>query len=195
MKLPFSYRSHFFKTILIGSFFGHAVVLGIGTFVSGSPKYGVEQGSSSMEVVLYKEPVKKEKKAEIKNVFSIPQSSKTIKQNEIKEEKQIEKSVVIPAERGAINEAKPIYLKNPAPVYPELARVNGWEGTVILEALVSEEGTIEKIQILESSGYKILDESAYETIKTWKFSPAKMGQIALSSWVRIPVQFILKDEK
>ncbi len=197
MKLPFTYKHHFFKSVLVGSLVGHLVVLGSGSyFFSNSAKYGVESGPSNMEVVLLKEPAPKKKIQNLTKVFSIQQDSKRmIEQKEEKEKKVIEESVFIPAERGSITETKPDYLKNPAPVYPELARKRGWEGTVLLEAHISEKGTVSKISVSKSSGSKILDDSALESIKKWKFSPARLGAVSFSSRIRIPVKFVLEEEK
>ncbi|RPJ14559.1 MAG: hypothetical protein EHM30_10085, partial [Desulfobacteraceae bacterium] len=41
---------------------------------------------------------------------------------------------------GIMKEAVPLYKENPAPGYPALAKKRGYEGTVILEVLVTKEG-------------------------------------------------------
>lgn len=80
---------------------------------------------------------------------------------------------------------------NPAPVYPSIARKRGWEGTVVLKVLVEQNGTAGRALIEQSSGYKILDETALNSVKTWKFQPPQEGLIHKSSWVTIPIQFRL----
>ena len=50
-------------------------------------------------------------------------------------------------------------------VYPRMARRMGWEGTAVISFVVCETGAIEDIQIVESSGYSLLDENAVKTIK------------------------------
>ncbi len=97
------------------------------------------------------------------------------------------------SEAGAVAESSPDYLKNPAPVYPESARRQGWEGLVMLRALVNEKGKVVQIEIEKSSGYSILDESALETVRRWRFKPAAFAQVSLESWVRVPIRFKLTE--
>ncbi len=49
--------------------------------------------------------------------------------------------------------------------YPPLARRMGWSGKVTLSFVVAEDGSVRDIQIIERSGYEILDRSAVETVK------------------------------
>jgi protein TonB len=95
---------------------------------------------------------------------------------------------------GAANfiEATPLYKRNPPPQYPATARRRGYQGTVTLEVLVTESGTVQKIKIFESSGSPVLDNAAITAVTNWFFSPAtRMGQ-PIAMWVMIPVQFILR---
>jgi protein TonB len=51
------------------------------------------------------------------------------------------------------------------------------------------------LRIKRSSGYAMLDRSALEAVKTWKFEPGrKMGKPA-NMWVEVPVKFILRDNE
>ncbi|MBW1806127.1 MAG: TonB family protein, partial [Deltaproteobacteria bacterium] len=52
--------------------------------------------------------------------------------------------------------AVPVYKKNPPPKYPGNARRRGYEGTVVLEVLVNQEGSVEDLRISESSDHSIL---------------------------------------
>jgi len=49
--------------------------------------------------------------------------------------------------------------------YPRLARRMGWEGKVIISFIISEDGLIEKVKVVESSGYIALDKNALETVE------------------------------
>jgi protein TonB len=84
------------------------------------------------------------------------------------------------------------YLKNPAPVYPALARQNGEQGKVLVRVFVNENGKAEKVTLKKSSGYEQLDDSALETVKNWQFVPAHRGVEALSAWVVVPISFSLE---
>lgn len=48
--------------------------------------------------------------------------------------------------------------------YPAQARRMGWKGRVTVSFIISEKGTVERIRIIKSSGYKILDENVAHTI-------------------------------
>lgn len=92
---------------------------------------------------------------------------------------------------GGQTEAKPDYLKNPAPVYPERARQMGQEGQVMLRVSVNANGLPEQVDILQSSGFPLLDAAAVKTLQQWKFRPAKIGGVAISAEVDVPIRFKL----
>lgn len=57
----------------------------------------------------------------------------------------------------------------PEPVYPMLARRMGHQGTVILEITLTQSGKVARAFIVESSGYRSLDQSALDAVNTWRF--------------------------
>lgn len=87
------------------------------------------------------------------------------------------------------------YAKNPQPDYPAMARSMGWQGKVMLKVQVSEKGLSAAVEIERSSGYDILDESAVEAIKQWRFTPAKRGETPVASSVIVPIIFTLQDQE
>lgn len=89
----------------------------------------------------------------------------------------------------------PVYARNPAPLYPELARAQGAEGTVVLKVEVLPSGRCGKLQIAESSGHTMLDEAAAGAVQRWRFRPATRTGTPVSVWVSIPVTFRLVDEE
>jgi protein TonB len=82
---------------------------------------------------------------------------------------------------------------NPKPPYPLAARRRGQEGRVILRAHVREDGVASEVEIEQSSGYELLDNSARQTVQRWHFVPGARGNIAVASWVEIPIAFRLDD--
>jgi protein TonB len=88
--------------------------------------------------------------------------------------------------------AIPHYKKNPPPVYPRMARRRGHEGTVLMEVLVSREGRVEAVRLLESSGHDVLDHEAMSAVKRWVFEPARRGEEKVEMWVKVPVRFKLR---
>jgi len=85
------------------------------------------------------------------------------------------------------------YLENPAPTYPSLSRRNGEQGRVILRVLVNPVGRADHVEIRTSSGHPRLDEAARDTVRRWRFVPAKRGDDPISAWVLIPISFRLED--
>lgn len=83
------------------------------------------------------------------------------------------------------------YLNNPPPVYPESAQEKGWEGTVILSVLVQPDGKAKTVEVKTSSGRKILDQAATQTVQRWTFVPARKGETAVEGWVEVPIDFRL----
>lgn len=84
------------------------------------------------------------------------------------------------------------YLDNPSPPYPALSRRLQEQGRVTLRVLVTAEGRAEHVRIQISSGFVRLDASASETVKRWKFVPAKRGAEPVPAWVLIPISFRLE---
>ncbi len=84
------------------------------------------------------------------------------------------------------------YLDNPAPPYPSVARRNGEQGRVILRVLVNTSGSAEEIEVRTSSGFARLDDAARETVRRWKFVPARRGPQPVAAWVLIPLSFRLE---
>lgn len=82
---------------------------------------------------------------------------------------------------------------NPKPEYPRIARNRGWEGKVLLKVQVSAEGYSDSVAVHQSSGHDALDESAIETVKRWKFIPAKRGDTPVASSVIVPIIFKLDN--
>ncbi len=97
-------------------------------------------------------------------------------------------------------EPEPVKVRKPArlikserPDYPQEARKAGWEGTVVLRITIGSGGNVENVTIRESSGFPALDESAAQSVKTWQFTPAKVGDDPISSAVDLPVRFDLEE--
>lgn len=90
-------------------------------------------------------------------------------------------------------EEKPKPLSIPTPVYPEKARKAGFEGPVIVKALVDIDGSVIKTEIIISSGVKELNEEALKVAKKAQFEPAKRFGKPVKAWVSIPIKFILVE--
>jgi protein TonB len=83
------------------------------------------------------------------------------------------------------------YLHNPVPEYPAFAKKQRWQGKVMLKVHVLPTGLPAEVELQASSGHDILDESALETVRRWRFVPATKGGKAVASWVVVPLEFSL----
>jgi protein TonB len=57
--------------------------------------------------------------------------------------------------------------------YPPMARMNSWQGKVVLKFVVRDDGTVENLEVVQSSGHSVLDEAAMETIRRASPLPLK----------------------
>lgn len=97
------------------------------------------------------------------------------------------------AEPEPILDLRVAYLENPQPAYPAVARRRGWEGTVVIQLMLDEDGQPHELQVYRSSGFAELDRSALESVRRWRFQPATRNGIAVAMPdVRVPIQFRLK---
>lgn len=75
---------------------------------------------------------------------------------------------------------------NRPPIYPVLARRNGWQGEVVLNYYVTSTGQVEKVSVSRSSGFELLDKEAVRAISQFRYVPGQAG------WTSHPVLFNLK---
>ena len=93
--------------------------------------------------------------------------------------------------RGTRKPVRPA--KAERPPYPQFAREQGWEGTVILRIRVDQLGSVDSVKTQKSSGFPILDESAIQSVKSWRFEPAKDGEFPIPVTVDLPIRFDLDE--
>jgi protein TonB len=84
-----------------------------------------------------------------------------------------------------------LYLRNPKPGYPAASKRQGEQGTVVLRVFVTAAGDAKQVSLKTSSGFSRLDRAALETVKSWKFVPAKRDDNAVDAWVLVPIKFSL----
>jgi len=91
--------------------------------------------------------------------------------------------------------AYPAYGENMPPAYPEVARLRGYEGIVLIAAEILPNGRVGETKIKKSSGYAVLDQSALDAVKPWRFEPAKKAGQPFTMWVEVPIKFVLQKNK
>lgn len=78
------------------------------------------------------------------------------------------------------------------PEYPYEARVRGIQGRVLLRIAVSAEGRASDVEVLESSGYEILDAAAAQFAREVPFQPARRYGKPIAAEVSLPVIYRLR---
>jgi len=86
------------------------------------------------------------------------------------------------------------YLNNPKPSYPMVARRMGWQGRVVLNVEVLVSGLPGQIILHQSSGHDVLDNVALNTVRTWRFVPARHNGEAVTRRFLVPIPFILNED-
>ena len=85
------------------------------------------------------------------------------------------------------------YLDNPKPVYPYVSRKLKEEGRVVLRVQVAANGLPTDVALHAGSGFERLDQVALDTVRRWKFVPARLGSEPVAASVLVPIVFSLKD--
>jgi protein TonB len=75
------------------------------------------------------------------------------------------------------------------PMYPPLARQARIQGTVVLQAEISKDGTIENLRLI--SGHPMLAPSAIEAVKQWRYKPYFLNGEPVAVETQITVNFTL----
>ena len=82
-----------------------------------------------------------------------------------------------------------LLIRKVQPAYPPLARQARIQGTVLLQAEISKEGTIENLRLI--SGHPMLAPSAIEAVKQWKYRPYILNGEPVEVETQITVNFTL----
>jgi protein TonB len=85
------------------------------------------------------------------------------------------------------------YLHNPTPRYPAAAQRLRESGKVLLSVSVTASGMPERVEIAASSGSPRLDQAALDTVRRWRFVPARQGDQAVAATVTVPLVFRLDE--
>jgi protein TonB len=72
---------------------------------------------------------------------------------------------------GSVKEPRPV--KMVPPIYPALASKARVSGTVVLEATLTAQGTVEEIRVI--TGHPLLVQAAVECVKQWQYEPTLLN--------------------
>lgn len=102
---------------------------------------------------------------------------------------------VLPTAQTVDADYKAAYLNNPKPRYPAAAVRRGAQGRVLLLAEVLPDGRAGRVQLEQSSGHAVLDAEAMNTVRVWRFTPARKDGVIVTQTVRIPIEFNLNEAR
>lgn len=89
----------------------------------------------------------------------------------------------------------PYLKKRPTPIrYPRWALSRDWQGDLLLAIEIRPDGTVGRWKIMESTGFRLLDDAAVNAVRKWRFEPAKQKGRPIVSCIQIPVHFVMKPE-
>jgi periplasmic protein TonB len=90
---------------------------------------------------------------------------------------------------GDVIAARALY--QPRPVYPPLATMARIQGTVVLQAILSRDGTIQDLKVV--SGHPLLVRAALDAVKTWRYQPTLLNSEPVEVLTEIDVRFTLGE--
>ena len=145
-------------------------------------------------VLKKKKPVKKTPEPKKAPPKAIAQTPAPAKQTQVAEEQTSKRTVTKKSEAPGFSD-EPVMVSEPTiqhlvePRYPKLAKRRNQQGVVLLDVIVDEHGMPMTVDVLESSGYPILDRAAIGAVKRWSFKPKQRNHRFVKSRVHIPVTF------
>jgi periplasmic protein TonB len=97
-----------------------------------------------------------------------------------------------PSQEEYVPVTQPNFALQATHVYPPEAARRHQQGTVVLMLYINGNGALDKVEIVKSSGYPLLDEAAIREMKLSKFEPAMDGAIPIRSRAQAGVTYRLE---
>lgn len=83
------------------------------------------------------------------------------------------------------------YLEQAQKNYPRVSRRLGESGRVLLHVLIGVDGTAQKVEVKQSSGFERLDQAAIRIAQQTRYRPGKKDGQSEAMWYALPVPFEL----
>jgi protein TonB len=84
-----------------------------------------------------------------------------------------------------------LIINKPTPIYPPLAKQARIQGKVVLNAMISKEGTIQNLTV--ASGHALLIQAALDAVKRWTYRPYLLNGEPVEVSTEIEVNFTLSQ--
>jgi len=85
--------------------------------------------------------------------------------------------------------ASGLIVKKVAPLYPEEARAEHVQGTVLLHVMIDKEGNVQHVDLI--SGHPLLAPAAIEAVRQWKYKPYLLNNHPMEVDTQVRVNFTL----
>ena len=85
--------------------------------------------------------------------------------------------------------AQGLLIREVKPEYPSLARQARIQGSVILQALIGKDGSVQNLRVI--SGHPMLVQAAMEAVKQWRYKPYYLNGEPVEVDTQITVNFTL----
>jgi TonB family protein len=77
----------------------------------------------------------------------------------------------------------------PKPLYPALASLTRTQGSVVMRAVISRDGSVEHVQVIQ--GHRLLRGAAKSAVRNWRYRPYKMNGVPVDVATTVSVDFSL----
>jgi TonB family protein len=94
-----------------------------------------------------------------------------------------------PAQTGPVRVAPgqgPGIVKKVEPVYPPMARTARLEGSVVVDAVIRQDGSVSDVKVLSSSN-KMFEQACIDAVRQWRFTPGSQDVV-----LTVTVNFTLR---
>jgi TonB family protein len=88
---------------------------------------------------------------------------------------------------GMVQQAR--LIRSVPPLYPPLAKATRASGDVVVDALIDASGNVTSVKVI--SGPVLLQQAAMETVRQWKYEPARLDGQAVAMHLSVIVRFRL----
>ena len=83
------------------------------------------------------------------------------------------------------------FLVPPAPVYSRISTRMRESGKALVRVFIDEQGLPRNVQLVASTGFARLDDSALAAVRNARFKPYLENGVAVAGWASIPIEFEL----
>ena len=88
-----------------------------------------------------------------------------------------------PTVHASVSQRKDMMIYAPVPHVPPEAKAKHLAGSGLFQFHVRPDGTVSSVEVIQSTGHKILDNVSVEAFATWRFKPGSPSK------VKIPVTY------